>query len=527
MAVRSSSGGQATLAPGVQESGRQPHRSHPVIPSSPAGPARYGRILAWLAGLVCLLFALRALWLVDRTSLWGDELRSVIKSFQPSLRFLFEYLRSDSHPPVYYLLLWVWGQLVGQTAVSLRLLSWLAYLLGAVLMAGQAAALAGRRGRAAVLAALMALCTPFPVRFAIEGKGYSLLVALVALALLLRRGALDRGGPSLARDAAYAGAVALAGLTHFFGVGLLGALALWDGLCRRWRLLLAAALGLLPALLWIGYASEYLFAESTNSWIDPPELSLLRNTLGRALGEDPLLRLAALLLALLGLQVWAGAGPRPAGPDRPEQRRWPRLLERSGVWGAVLMVVLVVAVSFLKPIAFGRYFIVLVPVVVPALAAAAADWRLRPRGEWLALALVVVMLVTSWDEAFRALDPPSDRFDRERDDFRSISLRLADEPWRYARRRELFEASDRILVAAGALPGPPRPWGEEQHLRERLARPDRPERVVLAAAGPTSIAQERLEDLLEISRAAGYRCRPLETLPRGALVLHCRPDRPD
>lgn len=36
--------------------------------------------------------------------------------------------------PFYYSLLWLWGAAVGQSAVSLRLLSWLAYGLGAVVM---------------------------------------------------------------------------------------------------------------------------------------------------------------------------------------------------------------------------------------------------------------------------------------------------------------------------------------------------------------------------------------------------------
>jgi hypothetical protein len=72
---------------------------------------------------------------------------------------------------------------MGQSPVSLRLLSWFAYALGAGVMVAQAAALAPRakRLRTMVLAALMALCSPYPVRFAIEGKSYALLVLLVAL----------------------------------------------------------------------------------------------------------------------------------------------------------------------------------------------------------------------------------------------------------------------------------------------------------------------------------------------------------
>ena len=55
---------------------------------------------------VCGAFALRTLLLIDATALWSDELYSVGKSFQPSLSAMLEMLREDTHPPLYYALLW-------------------------------------------------------------------------------------------------------------------------------------------------------------------------------------------------------------------------------------------------------------------------------------------------------------------------------------------------------------------------------------------------------------------------------------
>ena len=83
---------------------------------------------------VCLAFGLRALVLIDATALWSDELYSVGKSFQPSFSLLLAMLREDTPPPAYYGLLWFWGHLVGQSPVSLRCLSWLAYLAGGLVM---------------------------------------------------------------------------------------------------------------------------------------------------------------------------------------------------------------------------------------------------------------------------------------------------------------------------------------------------------------------------------------------------------
>ncbi len=113
--------------------------------------------------VVCVAFALKALLLVDAISLWSDELYSVGKSFQLSFKALLAMLRNDTHPPVYYTILWFGGQSVGQNALTLRLLAWLAYGLGGVVMVLQSGALAQSfgvsRGRTLSLAAVLAFCS--------------------------------------------------------------------------------------------------------------------------------------------------------------------------------------------------------------------------------------------------------------------------------------------------------------------------------------------------------------------------------
>ena len=256
---------------------------------------------SWLVLVValCLAFGLRALLLIDATALWSDELYSVGKSFQPSFGSLLAMLREDTHPPAYYGLLWLWGHLVGQTPVSLRLLSWLAYVAGGLVMIRQAIALGqtGTRTRVAATAALLAFCSPYPIRFAIEGKSYAVLVLLVALAWWWRRAA---------HPIAYGVVAGLAGLTHFYGLFLVLAAAAWDGWQRRWTLATAALIGALPALAWMAYAANYLFSDRAGSWIGAPDYALLEETLARGLGLWPLPKLALTLLLLLVLQRWGG-----------------------------------------------------------------------------------------------------------------------------------------------------------------------------------------------------------------------------
>ena len=70
---------------------------------------RSAQVWTLVAALVAVAFALRTLLLIDATALWSDELYSVGKSFQPSPLALLGMLRQDTHPPLYYGLLWSWG----------------------------------------------------------------------------------------------------------------------------------------------------------------------------------------------------------------------------------------------------------------------------------------------------------------------------------------------------------------------------------------------------------------------------------
>ena len=221
-----------------------------------------------LVVLVCSVFALRALALINATGLWSDEL--------------------------YYSLVWIWGQQLSGSAVTLRLLSWLAYLAGGLLITAQAGALVSRlpmarRQLAVAAAALMAFCSPYPVRFAVEGKGYALLVFLVALALWWRQRHQWLG---------YGFSMVLAALTHYYGLFLFAVVAVWDGWRGRRRASLVVAAGLVPALLWMLQASAYLMRSGTAAWIGWPDFALLEDTLARGLGLWPLPKLGLLLLVL-------------------------------------------------------------------------------------------------------------------------------------------------------------------------------------------------------------------------------------
>ena len=368
-------------------------------------------------------------------------------------------------------------------AVSLRLLSWLAYGLGAVVMVAQAASLApkGRRDQAMVLAALLAFCSPYPVRFAVEGKSYAFLVLLVALGWWWRR---RRWLPG------YGLAVVAAAFTHFYGLFVFAAAVGWDGWRRRWGLMATAAFALLPALAWIGYASAYLLSSRSGSWIGTPDFALLEETLARALGPWPLPKLGLLLLVWAAVRRW---GLDPAGLDGLATGR---VLDASGVIPTALMVVGVVGLSFAKPMAFSRYFVVLLPALIPWLAVEGARVTLNRRGQVTALAAIALLLALWWQQAFLGVGHQLGG-GRESDNFRAISQLTSGATARYAPRPRLLNLSDRMELAAWRLPAPVVPWqgadGLQRHLQAGPPSPD--QTSVLAASGPEAIIRRRLTSM--------------------------------
>ena len=249
---------------------------------------------------MCSLFAFKALVLIDATGCGPMSFTALERVFNQALMRLVEMLRNDTHPPLYYLVLWGWGQALAQTPLTLRLLSWLAYLIGAALVVRQSAAMAPRgsmRRTAVSVAALLMLLQS--LSHPLFGGGQKLCPAgsLVALCWWCRRRWLDGSGALGLRLS-----VALASLTHFYGAFLFAAAAVWDGWQHRWGLARAALIGLLPTTLWIVYASTYLFSSRSGSWIGVPDFALLEDTLARSLGWWPLPRLLVILAVVVLLR---------------------------------------------------------------------------------------------------------------------------------------------------------------------------------------------------------------------------------
>src|SRR5215218_1210959 len=188
-----------------------------------------------LAGIVVLAAALRFATL-DTQSYWFDEATTVHLVRMDLGGMLGAIPDSESTPPVYYVVAWLWAKVFGVGEFGLRSLS---ALIGTVSVP-VVYALAKRAGseRAGVAAAALAAFNPLLVWYSQEARAYALLVLLCAIATLLAIDARER--PRTRTTAMWAVVAALALGTHYFAIFVVGPLALWLLRSRRDRATIAA-----------------------------------------------------------------------------------------------------------------------------------------------------------------------------------------------------------------------------------------------------------------------------------------------
>jgi mannosyltransferase len=202
------------------------------------------RIVPLLGGLVLLAVALRFATLGVQ-SLDADEGFTAEIARKSLGGALSQVPHTESSPPLYYLLVWVWAKLFGTSPWGLRSLSALAgtalvpvvYAIGASL----------RSQRVGLIAAAFTAVAPLMVWYSQEARAYMLFALLTTTAFLF----FVRGRLGLW---ALASAAALA--THYFAVIVvvpMAAVLLWRRTPRaRWAVgaVLAAGLALLPLALY-------------------------------------------------------------------------------------------------------------------------------------------------------------------------------------------------------------------------------------------------------------------------------------
>jgi mannosyltransferase len=311
------------------------------------------------------------------SALWLDEAQTVAIARRP-LPQLFDALRLDGSPPLFYLLLHGWMSLFGSGDFAVRSLAGV-ISVATLPLAWLVARRLGADRWLAWATVLLFAANPFAIRYATETRMYSLVVFLWLAAFL----ALARWWTDGSWWAGGLGALAVAALvlTHYwslFAVAAVGSGAVIiavRGDRRGWRLLAALAVGCLGLLPW---ASSFLFQlrHTGAPWGSPPSVGKTLDAPTDWAGSGPLGSGTLLALVYYALLAIAVAGVASDGGIR---------LTRSWRRTAVVLV----------GIAFGT-------MLVGTAVSGALSSAYAPR--YSAVALAPFLLAVAWGLA--VLQPP-------------------------------------------------------------------------------------------------------------------------
>ena len=344
-------------------------------------------------------FAVRAISL-DAQSLWRDEVDALRFATAPWPEMLANFTRPGRNGPLYFLLLRGWVVLTGMSEYALRFFSLLFGVLAVPLIYVLGCRLLNRP--AGLAAALLVATSPYLVWYGQEVKMYTLVTALVVLAVYSLRRAVTGG--TARWWAAMVVATSLAFYLHILAALLVPVLVLlycawWPQARRHWpgALISLACLTLpyLPLARWqvplVFQARETGFGRHT---LGEMALILLNGWSTGITGWGGLWS-ALLMAALAGLSplspppspplslVCGGKG-RVAGEGIGGLLTW-LLFPLLAVW----------FISLRQPLFTDRYLIWSAPAFYLLIGAGLASlWRLDGWRRWLALALVIGILAS-------------------------------------------------------------------------------------------------------------------------------------
>ncbi len=373
-----------------------------------ASAARSIPVEIWALGTLIVLAAAIRIVTIDNQSFWMDEALTAYEARLPFGAMANTVAHVETTPPLYFVLIWVWGHVLGTSEVALRSLSTLAGI--ALVPIAYLCARELHSRRAGLVAGALVTVNPFLIWYSQEARAYMLLAALSGASFLWFNRA--RRDPSRRHLIWWAAFSAAALMTHFFAGFLVAPEAVWLLWISRRRIVVIAVAGvaavqvaMLPfAFLdtghgvgWIAAISRVNRVSSTLEW----GVSILyrRVTVADRLGVLAVgIAVIALLLAL-------------AGDGRARQAA----KVGAVIAGAVILIPL--ALGFLGQ----DYFLArnLIPAFIPLISVVAVACTLR-RARALGGALAIGLIVVFSAAAVRVQTKPY----LERPNWRAVATAL-------------------------------------------------------------------------------------------------------
>jgi mannosyltransferase len=166
---------------------------------------------------------------IDNQSFWADEALTAYEAHLPFGAMMNTVAHTETTPPLYFVLIWLWAKVFGTSEAALRSISTISGIALVPIAYLSARELVSRW--AGVLAAAFVAVNPFLIWFSQEARAYMLLAALTGAGFLWF--ARARADPSRRNLTWWAVMSALALTTHFFAGFAVAPEAVW--LLWRWR----------------------------------------------------------------------------------------------------------------------------------------------------------------------------------------------------------------------------------------------------------------------------------------------------
>jgi mannosyltransferase len=338
-------------------------RSAPRPDAPPSEPATVASRLPWLLwALPALVSAGLGIWRLTGPALWADELATwgAIRLPWSQLGKLMGTVDVVLAP--YYAAMKAYAAIAGTSTTALRLPAVVAMIATTLLTTALGRRLGGPL--AGLFAGLLLAVLPAISRYGQEARSYAFVMFAATLAALILVRLVER--PTIGRAAAYAGAVALAGLSHPLSALLvIASHAVVLGRRRpRFYWLPAAAAGALPALVLTYLGST---ERGQVSWIKLLRVEQLQVLPDRIFLSGAVAGIV-IALAVLGSRWSENALPIVAT-----------------AFGPILLLLLA---GLVTPVWVARYVLVALPAMAALAAAAALRFGTAP-------AVVILLLTTA------------------------------------------------------------------------------------------------------------------------------------
>ena len=477
------------------------------------------KIISFALYTIGAIFAFKALTTLDTTSLWNDEISTVEKSFQDSLTYLFQYLGRDTHPPLYYMIIMAAGHVFGKTVLTLRGISWLAYI--AACITGSAAVRSTKIGEPfAALAFTLFASSPIAYRYSTEGKAYALLTLSICIYLLFRARISRKLSGFNCNLCGYIISLSAASLIHFYGFAFAICVTTCDLASKRKAFLRLNLYSLILPSIWTLSHISFLASQGGRETLSPTSFKLLES-IGKAfLGTNwPLLLIVLGLITLILVPM-------------ASKKDFKSSISTFSIDATLLLITATLLISLLKPSSSSRDYIVALPSIICGTTYIAGA-ILSSKKSWnptifLPCLLVSLLLTDFWINATSADRNPHVLNSRSKTEHRQATMLGSIYEYKISRQASSLNLSDKVYGNSNLTISKKRdaPWisisdrRPEASLESVLKSIPQNTKFLYSLSRITYIRRHYQKDLKKL-RSLGAKCRPLLPSSPNIAALEC------